>query len=379
MATTTTNLGLTKPAVSDAADISVLNANFDKIDEKCNPALFASAYVFIESNLETAGWYKIGTIQPSTNQFITACRMSIGGGYYYDEPPSALIDIISNFSKLTAKVTVPSPVTTGIAKVGFVRTAMKIFDVYVYYNPNRLNRACIKVDMLQGDFAKHNFESSTVSESDMMEVVSINECSFAPAGYGLGMTRGRWVDITTIDDLDNLKANGWYSVYVTSSSLTIEGVAFNALMLEVSMLSDYFGWQTARLLTDNCILRRKYVNGTWQPWEWVNPPMVLGVEYRTTERRNGKAVYTMLFDCGEAAVSTKQVTIPGVPAAANIFRYSGNMNDSLPLPHYYSYPDVVLEVHFNQSSAANEKYCIVHGSTNYTASNVKVQIWYTKP
>ena len=41
MATTTTNLKLTKPAVSDAADIAVLNANFDKIDEKCNPALFA--------------------------------------------------------------------------------------------------------------------------------------------------------------------------------------------------------------------------------------------------------------------------------------------------------------------------------------------------
>lgn len=32
--------------------------------------------------------------------------------------------------------------------------------------------------------------------------------------------------------------------------------------------------------------------------EWINPPMVPGVEYRTTERFNGQPVYTMLVDCG---------------------------------------------------------------------------------
>lgn len=32
MATTTTNLGLTKPATSDNVDITVINANMDKID-----------------------------------------------------------------------------------------------------------------------------------------------------------------------------------------------------------------------------------------------------------------------------------------------------------------------------------------------------------
>lgn len=36
MATTTTNLGLTKPAYSDTADIAVINANMDKIDTAAN-------------------------------------------------------------------------------------------------------------------------------------------------------------------------------------------------------------------------------------------------------------------------------------------------------------------------------------------------------
>ena len=32
-------------------------------------------------------------------------------------------------------------------------------------------------------------------------------------------------------------------------------------------------------------------DGTWDPLEWDNPPMLHGVTYRTTRRHNGKAVY----------------------------------------------------------------------------------------
>lgn len=32
--------------------------------------------------------------------------------------------------------------------------------------------------------------------------------------------------------------------------------------------------------------------------EWVNPPMLVGVEYRTTERYQGKPVYTKSFNIG---------------------------------------------------------------------------------
>lgn len=41
-------------------------------------------------------------------------------------------------------------------------------------------------------------------------------------------------------------------------------------------------------------------------WEWVNPPMELGVEYRTTERCTGQPVYYKMVDCGKVA-DNKQV------------------------------------------------------------------------
>ena len=41
-----------------------------------------------------------------------------------------------------------------------------------------------------------------------------------------------------------------------------------------------------------CTLHRsKDIYGVWKPWEWENPPMHAGVQYRTTERYLGHSVY----------------------------------------------------------------------------------------
>ena len=37
-------------------------------------------------------------------------------------------------------------------------------------------------------------------------------------------------------------------------------------------------------------------DGVWTPWEWQNPSMEVGVEYRTTERWNGKPIYRKLVN-----------------------------------------------------------------------------------
>lgn len=43
-----------------------------------------------------------------------------------------------------------------------------------------------------------------------------------------------------------------------------------------------------------CAIRRTIYGSRVFPWEWVNPPMVVGVEYRTTERYLSKPVYKKL-------------------------------------------------------------------------------------
>lgn len=39
----------------------------------------------------------------------------------------------------------------------------------------------------------------------------------------------------------------------------------------------------------------------WKSWEWVSPPMVVGTEYRTTQRWMNAPVYTKIIGCGTAS------------------------------------------------------------------------------
>lgn len=46
--------------------------------------------------------------------------------------------------------------------------------------------------------------------------------------------------------------------------------------------------------------------------EWINPPMVLGTEYHTTERWNGKAVFAKVVDCGKLPNTTEKSISHGI-------------------------------------------------------------------
>ena len=54
---------------------------------------------------------------------------------------------------------------------------------------------------------------------------------------------------------------------------------------------------------------RNCVDGEWQPWEYENPPMRSGVEYRTTERYLGKPVYAKVITGKALAVADTTVSI----------------------------------------------------------------------
>lgn len=67
------------------------------------------------------------------------------------------------------------------------------------------------------------------------------------------------------------------------------------------------------------IIKTKY-NGTWQPCEWKNPPMHRNVEYRTTERWDGKAVYTQNYYYGyyNSSVTSIEHGISGITNCISI-------------------------------------------------------------
>ena len=58
---------------------------------------------------------------------------------------------------------------------------------------------------------------------------------------------------------------------------------------------------------------RKTIDGgaTFGEWEYLNPPMLLGVEYRTTERYLVKPVYAQAVDFGVLPNSTRKEVVIG--------------------------------------------------------------------
>lgn len=121
------------------------------------------------------------------------------------------------------------------------------------------------------------------------------EIGAAPAGYGLGTTSPK--EITGISALDSATNNGWY--YATGIGSTLGGVYVNHALFFVSSKDAYHVKQTIFPVDSNTIIFRSNAASGWGAYECLNPPMQLGVEYRTTERWMGKAVWTQLVSIGQ--------------------------------------------------------------------------------
>lgn len=141
----------------------------------------------------------------------------------------------------------------------------------------------------------------------------------APAGFGLGTSNPRH-----IDDANNALESGWY--YLDASTLNgPESAEYSNVMLVLTRNSNPQTVQVSFNVTDLAFeLRRVCTNGVWSPWEWVNPPMRLGVEYRTTERYNSKPVYVKTVDLGRLPDRSNKSVEHGVADIEACFEFYGN-------------------------------------------------------
>lgn len=120
----------------------------------------------------------------------------------------------------------------------------------------------------------------------------------APDGFGLGNGS---VTLTASDDLDNVTGNGWYSwgSLVPANAPALINAYADPVYCSMFMIGNS---QIVVSSNDrnNMAIRTKNTSG-WTPWEYINPPLNLGVEYRTTERYAGKPVYVKAVDCGQCS------------------------------------------------------------------------------
>ena len=127
----------------------------------------------------------------------------------------------------------------------------------------------------------------------------------APAGYGLGAKTAR-----LITDGNDALVGGWFYWGNIDTNLPF---TYGHLRVDPRLLGQTSGKQTLMQTAysdsyPGCVAQRKLADGVWKPWEWVNPPMAVGVEYRTTERHLGNPVYKKMDSDGVIWWSTDQST-----------------------------------------------------------------------
>lgn len=161
------------------------------------------------------------------------------------------------------------------------------------------------------------------SLTDAQKTQARGNIDAAPGGFGLG---GVLVDAPENSEgfadanlitatgfyraVRNVLYGGWhYIIHLNYDSAT-------ALQLAAYVSGEVYGAREKRL-------------NVWGDWEHTNPPMELGVEYRTTERYLGKPVYYKIVDCGQIA-NNKQVE-HGIVNMRDCISFQG-LRGSMPMP-----------------------------------------------
>lgn len=172
-----------------------------------------------------------------------------------------------------------------------------------------------------------------------------DDAYFAPAGFGLGLEEPE----KRVDDLNDAIETGtyWYPPGAANAPTN------SGEWVHTESYGKRFKYQTAFVsYTGGNVAERWMLNGEWQPWEWERPPMVPGVEYRTTERWNGKAVYSIALRTGEIAANTKaNINIEIFGATEIISVYIKDVRDpGGNLAHHWGYPSGHIAYDANPSN-----------------------------
>lgn len=162
--------------------------------------------------------------------------------------------------------------------------------------------------------------------TDAQKAQARGNINAAPGGFGYGESK----EFLSWDDNDGSKLESYLESLLDGSDKMIR--LTNLADYPSNIVSGNGGWADVHfshngnitvewcgptdVIADTIIgvqkaYKKRLTSGTWQPWEYANPPMSLGVEYRTTERYLGKPVYAKVVNCGSLPNigSSKSVSI----------------------------------------------------------------------
>ncbi len=188
----------------------------------------------------------------------------------------------------------------------------------------------------------------------------------APAGFGLGEGIP-----PAVSDANLLLLGGFY--FLSSTSIN---VPFKYGTMVVLPRDNTVRYATQLAFSNSGTIARRvgldYAN--WGEWEFSNPYLSVGTEYRTTERWNGNVVYKKIVDLGSLTNASEKTVGHGC-ALSEIIQISGKAYNSntgvfVPIPGTTTYGTIGLR--------ANSASILVYPNFDATGFAAYAEIKYIK-
>ena len=188
----------------------------------------------------------------------------------------------------------------------------------------------------------------------------------APDGFGLGTN----CIIPVGRSANNITANGMYYCDVDTPTVSdwviLHMQRDKRFAVQLAFTTNGGGLPVARRVMNSNLAEQ-----TWQPWEWVSPPMQLGVEYRTIERHNGKPVYTKAFSVGNLPNASSKTVSHGIQNIGDLILLVGTSSAGDFIP----YITPTIQVTMVQSGRTS---IVIYSSGNSSYVTATVILKYTK-
>lgn len=192
--------------------------------------------------------------------------------------------------------------------------------------------------------------------------------------FGLGTSAPR--KLTSLAELDTLFEIGRYRLGISSGEAVVNNTYVGYSTVDVRAYAQNSAVQMLMPIDSTHILVRCCASGTWGQWESINPPSLVGKEYRTTERWNGHPVYTMLVNCGQT--TNGAITVRPFSAEVTPLRFEGFLTTSAENAGWRSSLPLIAGSWNACTVYVTSQEVIVNCVESYAGRTAYVRVWYLK-
>lgn len=183
----------------------------------------------------------------------------------------------------------------------------------------------------------------------------------APGGFGLGELSGR-----TANSFSDITGYGFYRIPTESGFAPDTSTNWGGVYIGASL-----SYGTLLYARNSALMAVRAVSGgEVGPIEWINPPMELGTEYRTTERYLGKPVYCQLVNFGALPNATTKRFRHGISGIGAVIAVYGSAGDQVLSPGAFGGSLLTI--------AADNTEITIKTSGDISAYGAYVALKYTK-